>query len=142
MGLSNASKAGIAIFVGAVQYGIFWILSEIVYSAYGVNGYSESANYISDLGANCPSSGPCYIPPSALLYNSTIVILGLLVLLGSYFIYRAFRWKPAVAMIALTGIGAVGVGVFPETAGILHSIFSLITFLFAWLTAIVTAGFQ
>lgn len=143
MGLSNASKAGIAIFVGAVQYALFWILSEIIYSAYGTNGYSESANYISDLGANCPSGGgPCYIPPSALLYDSTIVILGLLILVCAYFLYRAFHWKPAAVLIGLAGIGCIGVGVFPETAGFLHGLFSLITFLFAGLSAVVTAGFQ
>ncbi len=143
MGLSNASKAGIAIFIGAVQYGIFWILSEIIYSANVAGGYSESSNYVSDLGANCPAGGgPCFIPPSALLYNSTIVVLGLLILVGSYFLYRAFRWKPAVAMIALAGIGCVGVGVFPETSGTLHSLSSLVTFLFAGLAAIVTARFQ
>ncbi len=142
MALSNASKAGVAIFVGAVQYTIFWILSEVIYSANVVGGYSESSNYISDLGANCPSSGPCYIPPSALLYNSTIVILGLLVLVGAFYLHRAFRWKPAAGVIALAGIGAIGVGVFPETSGDLHVIFSLITFLFAGLSAVVTARFQ
>ncbi len=143
MGLSNASKAGVAIFVGAVQYAIFWILSEVIYSANVAGGYSESANYISDLGANCPSGGgACYIPPSALLYNSTIVVLGLLILVGAYFLYRAFHWKPGTVMIALAGIGAIGVGVFPETAGILHPISSLIVFLFAGLSAIVTAGYQ
>jgi hypothetical membrane protein len=34
------------------------------------------------------------------------------------------------------------VGLFPETTGIWHSIFSLIVFLFAGLTALVTARFQ
>ena len=142
MALSNAAKAGAAIFVGSVQYAIFWILSEIIYSANVANGYSESSNYISDLGANCPSSGPCYIPPSATLYNSTVAILGLLILVSALYLFRAYRWKPAAALMALTGIGAVGVGVFPETAGFLHPLFSLITFLFAGLTAIVAARFQ
>ncbi len=142
MAISNASKAGIAIFVGAVQYAIFWILSEVIYSANVVNGYSESQNYISDLGANCPSSGPCFIPPSAPLYNSTVAVLGLLILLGAFYLHRSFHWTPATAMVVLTGIGAVGVGVFPETSGTLHSISSLVTFLFAGLTAVVTARFQ
>jgi len=45
-------------------------------------------------------------------------------------------------MIALAGIGALGVGLFPETTGIWHSIFSLVVFLFAGLAALVTARFQ
>jgi hypothetical membrane protein len=109
MGLSNASKAGVAIFVGAVQFGIFLSVSEILYSAHGTGGYSVSANYVSDLGANCTGSGACYIPPSALVYNSSIIILGALVLLGAIFLQRAFHFTPGTAMVVLTGIGAVGV---------------------------------
>lgn len=75
--------------------------------------YSVSTNYVSDLGANCPSSGPCYIPPSALLFDSSIALMGLLILLGAYFLHRAFKWTPATALVALAGVGALGVGLFP-----------------------------
>ncbi len=142
MALSNAAKAGATIFVGAVQFGIFLIVSEILYSAYGTGGYSVASNYVSDLGANCPNSGACYIPPSAMLFDASIAILGLLIILGAYFLHRAFRWMPATGLVAIAGIGALGVGLFPETTGIWHSIFSLIVFLFAGLSAIVTARFQ
>jgi hypothetical membrane protein len=150
MALSNAAKSGVAIFVGAVQFGVFLIVSEVVYSANGTNSfgylygyaYSVSSNYVSDLGANCPSSGACYIPPSALLFDSSIALMGILILVGAYFLHRAFRWTPATVLIALAGIGALGVGLFPETTGIWHGIFSLIVFLFAGLSAIVTFRFQ
>jgi len=142
MALSNAAKGGVAIFVGAVQFGVLLIVSEILYSAYGTGGYSVSANYVSDLGATCPSGGVCYIPPSATLFDSSIAILGLLIIVGAYFIHRAFRWLPATVMITLAGIGALGVGLLPETTGIWHHIFSLIVFLFAGLSAIVTYRFQ
>ena len=148
MALSNAAKAGIVIFVGAVQFGIFVIVSEIYYSAYGAlhtSGagnttgyvYSVSVNFVSDLGATCRSS--CTIPPSAWLFDSSVALLGLLLLAGAYFLQRAFRWKPATGMLALAGIGALGVGLFPETTGIFHVIFSFIAFLFAGLSAVVTA---
>ena len=39
-------------------------------------------------------------------------------------------------MIGLSGLGALGVGLFPETAGVLHVLVSLIAFLFAALSAI------
>jgi len=45
-------------------------------------------------------------------------------------------------LVALAGVGAMGVGVFPETTGIWHGIFSLVVFLFAGLSAIVTYRFQ
>jgi hypothetical membrane protein len=142
MALSNAAKSGVAIFVGAVQFGIFLIVSEILYSAYGTGGYSVSSNYISDLGANCPSSGACYIPPSAYLFDTSIAILGLLIIVGAYYLHRAFRWMPATALIAIAGIGALGVGIFNETFGEVHVVFSLIVFLFAGLSAIVTSRYQ
>ena len=142
MALSNAAKSGVAIFVGAVQFGIFLTVSEILYSAYGTNGYSVSVNYVSDLGANCRSSGGCYIPPSAVLFNATIAVLGVAVLVGAYFLHRAFRWAPATAVVTLAGVGALGVGLFPETAGDVHVAFSFIVFFFAGLSALLTYRFQ
>jgi hypothetical membrane protein len=150
MTLANTVKSGVAIFVGAVQFGVLLIVSETIYSANGTNGfgyihgyaYSVFTNYVSDLGATCPSSGACYIPPSALLFDSSIALLGLLILLGAYFLHRAFKWMPATVLIALTGVGALGVGLAPETTGIWHGIFSLMVFLFAGLSAIVTYRFQ
>lgn len=137
MALSYASKAGVAIFVGSAQFSLCLVLAEILFPNYNV-----STNYISDLGAFCPSAGPCVIEPSANVFNGSIVLLGALIVVGAYYIQRAFHYTPATVMTTLAGIGAMGVGLFPETTGIWHSIFSLIVFLFAGLTAIVTAGFQ
>jgi hypothetical membrane protein len=44
--------------------------------------------------------------------------------------------------LTLTGFGAMGVGLFPETAGIIHSIASLITFAFGALFAIASYKLQ
>jgi len=138
LALSSASKAGVAIFVGAVQFGIGLILAEIYYP-----GYNVSTNYVSDLGAYCPPSGPCVVnQPTSNIFNISIILLGLLVIVGAYFLQSAYHWKPASIMVAVAGIGALGVGLFPETTGIWHGIFSLIVFLFSGLTALVTARFQ
>ncbi len=139
MALSDASKAGVAIFVGAVQFSIGLVLAEIYYPNYNV-----SLNYVSDLGATCPGGGAaCVInQPTSMIFNTSIVILGLLILVGAYFLNRAFHWRPATILIALAGIGALGVGLFPETTGIWHQLFSLVVFLFGGLSAIVTARFQ
>src|SRR5207245_9127860 len=119
MALTIASKADVAIFVGADHFGIVLIVSEIYYSAYGAlitsgsgnttgYAYSVSVNFVSDLGATCRSS--CTIPPSAWLFDISTALLGLLLLAGAYFLHRAFRWKPATGLVALAGIGALGVG--------------------------------
>lgn len=136
--LSNASKAGAAIFVGGVQFAMGMVLAEIYFPNYNV-----STNYISDLGAFCSASGPCLInQPTATIFNSSLVILGLSVLVGAFFLQRSFRYKAATVLVAIAGIGAMGVGLFPETTGVWHSLFSLIVFLFSGLSALVTSRFQ
>ncbi len=139
MALSNAAKAGVAVFFWAAQFGIFLIVAEAYYPLYSVSG-----NYVSDLGANCPSGGgPCVInEPTSLIFNASIVLLGLSSLVGAYFIQRAFHWRPATGLIFVAGIGALGVGLFPETTGAVHGIFSLIVYLFSGLSAVVLARFQ
>ena len=136
--LSHATKAGLALFVGAVQFGMGLILAEIYYP-----GYNVSTNYVSDLGATCTSGGSCVInQPTSDIFNGSIIILGLMIIVSAYFLQKSFAWKPATGLIAIAGIGALGVGLFPETTGVWHSIFSLIVFLFAGLSAIITFWLQ
>ena len=153
MALSNASKAGLAIFVGAVQLAILVVVSEVIDSTassphvFGTGNetgytYSVASNYISDLGANCPPRGACYIPPSALLFASSVVTLGVTALICAYYLHRAFRWMPATLFVAIMGVGVIGVGVFPETTAIVHEIVSLVAFLFAGLSAIASYKLQ
>ena len=130
MGYSDRKMAGAVLFVGALQFIVGLNVAEDLYP-----GYSVSMNYISDLGATCDST--CKIvQPSSTIFNSSVVLLGLLILVAMFFIHRVFRTKPLSILLALTGIGAIGVGVFSETTLALHWIFSLIAFLFGGLSAI------
>ncbi len=117
----NKKIAGLLLFIAGVVGVLGIILAEALYP-----DYSTSQNYISDLG----------VGPSALIFNSSVFILGLLVVAGSYFIQKAFSTRLFTIPLAITGIGAMGVGIFTEDAGTLHVIFSLITFLFAGITTI------
>jgi hypothetical membrane protein len=138
MGLTDASKAGVALFFGVVQFGIFEMVAEFVYP-----GYSVSSNYISDLGPPCSGGGTCPTQSSWIIFDTSVVILGLSALISAYFLYRYFRWKPITGLLALTGLGAVGVGVFNESAPfMLHTIFSLLTFLSIGLTALLSYRLQ
>ena len=104
--------AGIAFFIGVVQFILFMLLAEILYPKYSVSG-----NYISDLG----------VGSTAYIFNTSIVLLGLLIIVTGYFIRRFSR--PLLILLILAGIGAMGVGLFPETTGSPHLIFSLLVFL-------------
>jgi len=119
--------AGTLLFVGSIQFIFGMTIAEILYP-----NYSVSLNYISDLG----------VGNTALLFNSSVFLLGLLVLIGAYFIQRAFDYKLLSVCLVLAGIGAMGVGIFPETAGVIHGVVSLITFLFGALSAIVSYKLQ
>ena len=130
MPLSDASKAGALLFVGVAQFGILIIMAEAVSPTYSV-----ADNYISDLGK--------IFPNSAVIFNPSIFFLGITILASAFFLNKAFRWKPGTVLYVIAGVGPVGVGLFPEGSPFgLHSIFSLVTFVFIGLTAIAMAKFE
>jgi hypothetical membrane protein len=123
MRLDDRQRAGLLLFAGTTQFVIGMILAESVDPTYSV-----SENYISDLGVRA----------GAAIFNSSVFILGLTVVATSWFAFRAFNDRYLMVAFLLTGVGAMGVGVFTERAPYeLHSIVSFITFFFAAITAIV-----
>jgi len=127
MKYDNKSIAGLLVFVGGVQCVLGIIIAEALYP-----GYSTSENWISDLG----------IGPSALIFNSSVFLLGVLGITGTYFIHRAFNSRLFSILLAIANMGAIGVGLFTEDFGIVHTIFAVILFLFIGLTAILSYKLQ
>ena len=125
--------AGILIFIASLQFVLAMTISEALYP-----DYSVSENYISDLGDYSKAKSVAYI------FNSSVFLLGLLVLVAAYFIQRAFNYKVFSFCLILTGIGAMGVGLFPENFAVpyLHMIVSFITFFFGAISAIVSYKLQ
>jgi hypothetical membrane protein len=121
MAYSNGKVAGALFFVAVTQFVLGLIVSEALYS-----GYSISGNYMSDLG----------VGSSSMIFNSSVFLLGLLMVIGAYFLQRAFDFKILTVLLVLTAIGAMGVGIFTEDFGTIHSVVSLIAFLFGGLSAI------
>ena len=113
--------AGLLLSVGGVICVLGIIVAEALYP-----GYSTSENYISDLG----------VGPSAVVFNSSVFLLGALVVLSAYFVQKTFGFKFLSVLALITGVGAMGVGLFTEDAGVLHVFFSLITFLFGGIFAV------
>ncbi len=119
----NADKyklAGALFFIGVAQLVLAIMLAE----AYYQGPYSVSANAISDLG----------VGPTAPWLNYSMVIFGLALFAGAYLIREidtAF-----ILLLFLTSIGAVGIGLFPETSAGMHSAFSILIFIAGPLAAI------
>jgi hypothetical membrane protein len=121
MAYSNAKVAGALLFIAASQFILGLVIAEALYP-----GYSISANYISDLG----------VGPSAMVFNVSVFLTGLLVIIAAYFLQRGFNYRVLTVLLVLTAIGAMGVGVFTEHSGSIHGVVSLIAFLFGGLSAI------
>jgi len=106
--------SSLVLFAGAAQFFLLVLIAEVLYP-----NYSVANNYISDLG----------VGSTAYIFNTSIILLGISIIVSSIFL-KTFS-KPLRIVLILAGIGAMGVGVFPETTGSLHTYSSLIVFLMA-----------
>jgi hypothetical membrane protein len=125
--------AGFLLFIAGVVAFMGIITAEALYP----EGYSTSGNAISDLGATEPPDSRIE-EPSATIFNSAMMAAGVLILVASFCVQRGFgRWAAPI-LIALYGIGVLGVGVFPGDHGTIHALFALLTFIAGGLAAIVS----
>ncbi|MCL5799863.1 MAG: DUF998 domain-containing protein [Candidatus Thermoplasmatota archaeon] len=121
--MNKNSIAGITLFIGVFEFTMFMIISEALRPTYSV-----STNYISDLGVGANS----YI------FNYSIMGLGAFTVVTALIILSIRKNTILPYTILLIGIGAFGVGLFNENSPYgLHTIFSLITFLFSGISAVV-----
>ena len=113
MALAPKQLAGTLLFIGTAQLMIFIIIAQALYP-----GYSISNNYISDLG----------VGPTAMLFNTSALLCGILILASAYFCFEAFNDKIFSILLGIAGLGVAGVGLFPETMLSLHIPFALLAF--------------
>ena len=118
--------AGIILLIGCLQFLLAVNLAETQFP-----GYSVAKNTLSDLGGTVPP-----VEPSAIIFNISVVILGILGLVTVYLILKSGGCRLFSSCLAISSIGAVGVGLFPEYTGSAHIFFALLTFLFGSLAVI------
>ena len=116
--------AGVLFFFGSVEFLLAMLVGEASLPAYSV-----SSNAISDLGVGA----------TAPLFNSAVILLGLLGLGGIYFYHRTHRKIWITVPFLVASVGPIGVGIFPETTGAPHVVFASLAFLFGGLAALLTA---
>jgi hypothetical membrane protein len=125
---------GLALLVGSVQFVVAMAVTQFGWTT----PYSLLTNYISDLGAaHCgywTGTDPRYIcSPWHVVFDTSIVLLGLLTIAAALLIYRAFRDNRVtilgLILFALTGAGAIGVGLSPEDVDLrVHTLSALLAF--------------
>ena len=121
MKYSNHKIAGLLIFIAATQLILGIIVAEALYPVYSI-----STNYISDLG----------IGPSSIVFNTSVFLLGLLVIIGIYFFHQAFQSTLITILFTIAAVATMCVGLFTENSEPIHSIASIVVFLFSGLSAI------
>jgi len=117
---------------GVILMGI--ITAEALYPA----TYATGTNEISDLGGTRPPAG-IVLQPSATIFDTSMVLVGLLLAAGAIFVQRAFRLRSVSLPIGVLGIAAFGVGIFPGNTGAPHAICAMGTFLAGGIAAL-TSG--
>lgn len=101
-----------------------WITAEALYS--GV--YNTHADSLSHLGATEPPNS-VVVQPSGTIFDVSMLLVGAIIIVSAWFLYRATWSKLVTIPTVLLGLGVFGVGVFPLTSPNQHTIFALIAFL-------------
>jgi hypothetical membrane protein len=126
--------AGLLFFVAGSVILMGIITAEIFYPI----GYSTANSEISDLGATRPPDSISY-QPSASIFNATMILGGLLILAGSFFLFQGFKRWIVVLFPALLGLGVLGVGIFPGNMAPFHGICALVAFIAGGLSALISS---
>ncbi len=122
-----STLSGFCFLIGGLQ----WFLSMLAAEAW-YDGYSSRIDYVSDLGTG----------PTAFIYNSSVFLLGAFVVAGSFFLYKAKERKLLPVLMIISGIGEMGLGIFPANLQPMHSIFTLLAILFGAFAAISSYTYQ
>jgi hypothetical membrane protein len=120
----NRTRAGALIFIGTAWFLLGIIVSEALYPDYHVT------QMISDLGVGV----------TATIFNTAIFGFGLLLIAAACLLHTGVTNRWFLVLLALTGLGAAGVGIFPENILVLHSICAITVFVCGGLCAIL--GFR
>ena len=111
--------AGLLMVISGIQFMLLVSIAETLYPGYNTAKYDLSS--LADLPIH---------EPSATIFNVTVFIAGLLIVIASYLIYKRYQSKIFPALLGILGIGAMGVGIFPGYTGNAHVIFAMTSFIF------------
>ncbi len=138
---------GVLWLVGSLQFVLAMVVVQLAWT--GHPGYSLVNNYISDLGnTQCGpwpnANSPDLCSPAHDVFNASVIVLGLLAIVGAVLVRAGFTSRRAGFvgrnLVAVAGLGAVGVGIFPENVALtIHEIVSADAFLVGSLALVVLA---
>jgi len=128
---TSLTKSGLLLFLAGVILFMGIITGEIFHPA----GFSTRTSYISELGASI-KPGEAAPQPSATIFNFTMILTGIMIIIATYFVQTAFRKLLLTIPLFLFGVGILGVGIFPGDIAPWHGLFALILFVAGGIAAI------
>lgn len=121
-----ARWSGVLLFLVGAEF-----MTAVMLGASMAPGYDITGGAISDLGV---------VPETAVLFNTSLVFIGLANLGGGYLYYRVHRRAWLLIPFGLASVGAVGAGLFPLSSGDAHGLFALLAFVFFNVEALACAA--
>jgi hypothetical membrane protein len=137
MKFKNGVLAGLLLSVGGLQWFFSIVIAERMHRGFNIAPsewipYSSTTHYISELG----------VGSTALIFNASLFLLGLVVAVSSFFLQRGYNSKIFSVLLLITGVGTMGVGLFPTIIQPTHGIFQFIAMLFGAFSAIISFRLQ
>jgi hypothetical membrane protein len=128
MDYDNKKVAGLLFIVAVVQYVLAIVVSEAVYP-----GYSVGQQMVSELGDWSLAGN------NAAILNASIILYGLLVIAGAYYVQRIVKNRLFAPLLAINGIGSIVCGFVSLNISFeVHGTFGLIAFISIVAAAIVS----
>jgi hypothetical membrane protein len=104
---------------------------------YPVWRHYSTRQEISDLGGTDPPHS-VITQPSATIFDVTMMVAGVLILVATYFAWRHYQHKVLLVVSGLFGLGALLVGIFPGNTGP-HPYVAMLAFVFSGVAAVTAA---
>ena len=133
MNFDKKRLAGTLLSIGALQWFFSVMMAEGLHQGFNLSPsqwipYSSQIHYVSELGLG--STAP--------IFNISTIILGLMVAFASYLLYLKNKKILLSSLLFISGVGAIGVGVFPTDIQPIHGIFQLFALWFGAFSAILS----
>ena len=131
MSFLNKKIAGLLLFAGSAQFVIAAIIAEALDTEYT---FLQPMNWLGDGSA-------------AIIFKSSVFLLGLLIVIAAFLINKPLMQQPFMSklfwfVLTMTGIGALGMGLFNEASGLAHTIAVRVFWLFAIPATLLSYSFQ
>lgn len=130
---SSLTKSGLLFFLAGIIIFMGIITGEIFYTS----EFNTRNSYISELAAALPPN-TTVLQPSATIFNLTMIVSGIIIIVATYFVQVGFRKLLSTIPLFLFGAGCTGVGIFPGNIAPWHGIFAFIIFVAGGIAAIST----